>query len=148
MYYTLINPSDDYTLKASEPKVAVLATVLVGGGRYGLIDEQGNQVMPVFLIGGLDEWFTEQFGGTPNEHLKANWLSVAECLESFAICDIRERKLWAKGVEAMSESARSEWLAEWHDRHRTSMNDIGGRAMHYAKRMRDKAQGRQGERAT
>lgn len=140
-YYELINPSDQYTLRAANIKTAVTAALLLGSGRYGLADVNGAEVMPLFIGGGLDEWLYERYRCTVSELVdRADKAALAECLDSVAICSLKDRRLWDMAVEAMDDpSKRAAWLAEWHDVHRSSMNDIGGRAKAYAKRARELA---------
>ena len=141
MYYNIINPSDTYTLKADEVKVAAIVTLLLGGGKYGLEDKDRNCVVPIMAFGGdPDEWATRKFGcDIKGLYAQADWLAVAECFESVAIVGIEDRQLYDEALAAMPEPARSEWRAKWHDTHRSSMNDIGGRAAKYAERAREKA---------
>jgi hypothetical protein len=138
-YYTLINPSDGYTLKAEEDKIAIVAAALVGNGAYALDDELGNDVLPIFFRGGVDEYIANRFGETTSRIINDNLLAVADCLESFAICGIKQRKLYDAALDLMSEEARAQWRELWHDRNRTSLNNIGSRAWAYAQKARDRA---------
>lgn len=137
-YYELINPSDKYTLRAPDAKTAILAAVILGEGRYGLTDENDEEVLPIFFIGGLDEWITDQFGcGLNSLFGDADKSALADCFDSFAICGLGDRRLWDMAVEAMDDSVkRQAWLDKWHDRKRSSMNDIGARARQWATNLR------------
>ncbi len=144
-YYELINPSDTYTLKADDPQIAVLAAILLGSGRYGLTDEESREIFPIFFIdaNGLEEWVRVQYSCELGELIKAaDKAALAACLESVAICPLKDRRLWDAALEAMDDAAkRAAWLAAWHDAQRSSMNDIGGRAQKYAAHFRALAAG-------
>lgn len=72
--YELVNPSDKYTLESADPAAAVAACLYLGNGAYGLEDEFGETVCPLFLFGKAEEelqvWSEERFG-----------LTVADLLE-------------------------------------------------------------------
>ena len=64
MKFNIINPSDPYTMEAYDLEVAAVAVSFLGGGQYALegIDDDKGQDVPIFLFGGHDEWFVENFG--------------------------------------------------------------------------------------
>jgi len=66
MKFELINPSDPYTLEADDLEVAAVACCFLGDGKYGLdaLGEDANKGnnVPIFLLGGHDEWFMSKFG--------------------------------------------------------------------------------------
>lgn len=122
--FEIINPSDQCTIRG-EFKDVVVATLLIGGGRYGLREIDGDLKMPVFLMGGLDEWLLEKFA-VPEPEL-SKWLAreaenetVTEALESVLLGGVREREL----LELLDPKDRMQQL----DKMRTSMNNICGRA--------------------
>lgn len=139
-YYEIINPSDTYTLKADDPKIAIIVAVLLGGGKYGLRDEQDAEILPIFIFDGLEVWLQVTHGCTLTELFdRADKEALAACFNSVAICPLKDRPLWDKAVEAMEDPVKREaWLAKWHDTQRSSMNDIGARAKHYARSTRAK----------
>lgn len=58
MKYELINPSDAIYFEGDfEPAVMGAAIAFLGNGKYGLDDSNGNQVVPIWLFGGHEEWF-------------------------------------------------------------------------------------------
>jgi len=71
MKFEIINPSDEAYIEG-DFKTCVLATLLFGEGKYGLVEVDDNLQqkesgleMPLFLLGyGLDEWLKKQFGKT------------------------------------------------------------------------------------
>ena len=56
--FSIINPSDCFTMEAADLKVAQMATIILGGGMYGL--SQGGQT--VLGIPQTAEWLKENFG--------------------------------------------------------------------------------------
>ena len=142
--YSIINPSDSYTLAADDLKIAALAVFLLGKGKYGLETRDGEQAVPLFLFGGADEWVQEQFGITLEE-LMSGAVSdgdLATCLESVVIGDFADRELFLKTVDLLPESAREAWIEGWNDSKRSSLNDIGGRAKDCARFLRDREEGK------
>jgi hypothetical protein len=70
MRLEISNLSDKATIDCSDRVAACLAVVVLSGGAYGIIDDDGNNGMPIFLFGGHDEWFQKEFGNTFKETLK------------------------------------------------------------------------------
>lgn len=64
MKFNLVNPSDPYTLETDDLQIAAVACCLLGNGKYGLtgLGNDAGQDVPVFLLGGHDEWFVSKFG--------------------------------------------------------------------------------------
>jgi hypothetical protein len=91
--------------------LAAAATCIVGGGAYLLKEVGGGFDMPLFLFGGVDEWFKEKVGLTFKEYVDANAGHIAQCLETFE-----------------------------YPHERTSLNDIGREAEKWAKIMHKKAE--------
>jgi hypothetical protein len=117
MKFNIDNPSDPYTLEADDLQIAAVACCLLGNGQYGLtgIGDSEGQDVPIFLLGGADEWFTEKFG-TSYEDTATNALNnrndaLARAFESVTLCQ----------------------------ENRSSINDIGGKASEIAKAIRRKA---------
>jgi hypothetical protein len=132
MYYQIINPSDTYTMRTDDPKLAVLAGIILGNGTYGVSDEAGNEILPIFLLDprGLIAWCEAQYGCAPGAlYANADKRALAACLNSVAICSLTDRGLWDMAVHAMTDpAARQAWLEAWHDHQRSSINNIGARA--------------------
>jgi len=117
MKFELVNPSDPYTIEADDLQVAAVACCLLGNGKYGLTglgDDAGHDV-PVFLLGGHDDWFESKFGmnyeDTATHVLNHRSGALARAFESVTLG--RER--------------------------RSSLNDIGGKARYIAQAIRRKA---------
>lgn len=104
--YNIINPSDACTLKSETLIDAAIAAILVGGGQYPLEPinaPEGTEGVPIFMFGGLQEWWNKRFDISIDEALQQRRESVATVLESVTL----------KGE-------------------RSSMNDIQGRARRQA----------------
>lgn len=132
MLFDLINMSDSYTFKADDLEVAALATVLLGSGQYGAQQLDGDAKVPIFMLGGADEWFVEHFGKSIEECVtrhKQEPSALVECLNSLLIGDRAE---YERTLPMIADDKRAEWVAGWHDKHRSSMNDIGSRAKRIA----------------
>lgn len=114
MKFEIINPSDPYNMEADDLEVAAVAVCLLGNGKYGLdgIDGRRKTEVPVFLLGGHDEWFEENFG--------ANYERTAE------------RVLNQRG-DALARALESVTLGR---ERRSSLNDIGGEAKELARAVR------------
>jgi len=139
MVYDIVNPSDPYTMDAPDLATALSAVCLLGEGRYGLRDRDGAVVVPVFLFGGHDEWARANFDGKDLEAVLASvsFSAVADCLDSCVIGGFTDRETFERGAALIDDpEKRATWRAEWLDRKRTSLNDIGGRAAKLAAHLR------------
>lgn len=133
--YEISNPGDAYTIQTTDPKAAQMATLLLGNGAYGLTDEDDNQVMPIFLLGGGAEFVKREFGGV-GAWIKDNLQALIDALESVQIGGFAARKELDAALACMAEDKRAHYLAQRHDRLRTSLNDIGGAARDMAAQLR------------
>lgn len=61
MLYQINTPERSYTFEASSFTTACVVTTLLGGGFYSLWQNE-KQIMPVFMFGGVEEWFRRVFG--------------------------------------------------------------------------------------
>ncbi len=131
MLFSIINPSDPYTLEADDLEIAANAVALIGHGAYGLQeltgDKSGN--VPIFLETGHDEWFTKQFGrdfATSLNHVMANRApDLAKALASVFIGTPADKRQFDQDARDWDEDEFHLKLTERHDAKRTSMNDIG-----------------------
>lgn len=146
MIYDIINMSDSYTIKAESLDVAAVACLLLGSGQYGFAPlEDGGVKIPLFMFGGVDEWFREHFGkdvGPCVEEIREKRAGeLADCLDSCLIGSLTDRQEYERELELIeSPESREKFRAERHDKRRTSMNDIGGRAYEMAKRLREESE--------
>lgn len=102
MKYEIINPSDECYIVAYDENIACVSVLLLGMGCYGLKDTDGNTVLPIFILGGADEWIDEHIGNLEEFMLK-NKSAIADCLRTV-----------------------------YYPEERTSLNDIQGRALKLA----------------
>ena len=91
MKFEIVNPSDPYTMEATDMEVAAVAVSFLGAGRYGLkgIDEDAGQDVPIFLFGGHDEWFIGKFGmnfeDTSNHVIEHRATELANALDTVTL---------------------------------------------------------------
>ena len=117
MKFEIVNPSDPYTMEADDMRTAAVVCCLLGEGTYmlkGLGDAKGQDVPP-FLLNGMDQWFTEKFGGNFEATFDAIMATNAEAL--------------ARSFESVKLEAAN----------RSSMNDIGAMAKECAGAIRKMA---------
>lgn len=117
MKFEIANPSDPYTMEADDLQVAAVACCLLGNGKYGLTGLEGDAGLdvPIFLVGGHDEWFVSKFGMS---------------YEDTATHALNHRN------DALARAFESVTLGRDE---RSSMNDIGGKARDIAQAIRRKA---------
>jgi len=131
--YEIVNPSDQYTLQAERFEVACVTTLLLGDGKYGLRSTSDN--MPILLFGNHEEWVKRRFDCSVDELIASVSLDeLATCLETVLIGD---RDVFELAIRRMTLESQAEFKIEWHDKNRSSLNDIGRRAWDYAKSLRE-----------
>jgi hypothetical protein len=138
MLYELVNMSDRYTFRADSLPCAAVVTVLLGNGQYMAkpLDDASAQEVPFFIFGGSDEWFTEHCGGLDTTVKRfVNGESRAELVAALRSVLIGDRAEYEETLPMIAESERTAWTAKWHERHRSSTNDIGKRARQLADRI-------------
>lgn len=135
MLFEITNPSDPYTMEAPDLEIAACAVCLLGSGQYGLNELGGDKTgnMPVFLLNDHDAWFTKQFGkdfgATLNAVLMTRRHALAAALASIRIGSAAmRRKFDADLAKLGSDDEAAMFLTAFHDKHRTSLNDIGRHA--------------------
>ena len=134
MQYELINPSDPYTFLAENKEVAAL-TVLCLSTMYGAKSQGGNEEIPVFILGGSEEWYKNEFQRTPDEGLQAEKVNGAKSLQSFLYGDFEDRRRYEAALNAITEEDKKEqFMREWQDS-RSSINDIGTYAHELGRKM-------------
>jgi hypothetical protein len=138
--YELVNPSDAYTFRADKHEVAALVSLLLGNGMTPAkpVEEGKGLDVPMLLGPGATAWFTKTFGRSLEDALVAEAEAVAAALDSLWIGRPAERLELEKALALMPDpKARRKYLEERHERQRTSMNNIGKAAWHYAERIRE-----------
>ena len=124
MQYELINPSDPYTFLADNKEIAA-CTVFCLSTMYGAKSQDGEEEVPIFLFGGAEEWYRNEFARTPDEGLEAEKENVAKALLSFMYGEFEDRRRYEAALNAITdEEKREQFINEWQDG-RSSMNDIG-----------------------
>jgi hypothetical protein len=140
MIYEIVNPSDAYTLETGNYVAACIATLALGNGKYGLTAIGGteDEGMPIFFFSDPDKWLTEKFGKDFNgllSEIPPN--ELADVFDSVIIGDANTRKDYLEALALIDdETKKAMWRESWHDRRRSSMNDIGGRARRLAEGLR------------
>lgn len=140
MLYDIINPSDRYTIECSSLDVAVMASVLLGQGNYGLRSLDGGQDVPMFSFGGGDEWCRKHCGedlmSLSNRVMDEKLSEIADSLDSVLYGDKQDRVEFLESTKGMD---RANFMAERimrQDARRSSTNDIGERAYRMAAKLR------------
>lgn len=142
MLFEIINPSDPYTIEAPDMKIAAAACVLLGNGQYAFrpLEGEGAVEVPLFLFGGHDEWFKEQFGaGTDavlTDIMENRRAALADCLDSTTYGSAADRREFEHLTEHCAPAERQKLRIERNNNRRGSLNDIAGRAHRYAKNFR------------
>lgn len=139
--WELINPSDAYTMAGDDYDVAAVACLLLGEGHMGLVEIGGARRVPIMLFGLNDAWAQEGFGCTVtdlcNRVMKEKRTALADALASVMIASPAERASYTLALEFIDDpTKRQTYRDRWHDRQRSSLNDIGKRAWEMADRIR------------
>lgn len=135
--YEIVNPSDPYTMKSDNELAARLACLFLGEGAYGLRNENDLSVGEIFLFGASKEGLDRTFGGDFDKAVEDNRADIVSALESVLIGGIGARQEAESAIEKMGPADAEKWLAERHDRRRSSMNNIGKRAAALAESLKE-----------
>jgi len=137
--YDISNPADKYTMRG-ERDACIVAALLLGEGAYGLDDvETGEQVLPFLLVAtrdAVDEWLREHIGVAGEglaQYVRDHRRVVADALASVVI---GRRDVYEIALAHIPAAEQEAFRAEWHDAHRSSMNDIGARAWALAEKLK------------
>lgn len=138
--FEIINPSDAYTIKTDRWDLAVLATLFLGEGKYGLEEIRGERRMPPFIFGGVDEWLKEQFGAESLNAFIESRMSEELCqvIDSVLIGSACARVEYEDAISRMTAEAAADYAEAYRDRKRSSMNNIGAYAVSLARSLRKK----------
>ena len=136
MLYELINPSDPITFYADTLAAATGAVVLIGRGWYGAEPEdEGYTTVPLMSFMGAEafqQWFQERFDAPVDDlsgFLSYYRKDIIQALRTFATASFAERQLYDVALAAITDSdKRAEFLAQWDDIKRSSLNDIVNKA--------------------
>ena len=107
------NPRDKWFLENEDLEASAFVTMHISNGNYALSDMDGNQLMPLFLFGGAEEYWQKEFKHTITEFLESDGIHkrLADACESFS-----------------------------YEKERSSLNDIGEAYKNFGKRLRDKSE--------
>lgn len=89
MKYEIINPSDNCFITSDNQKVAQFCTLLLGGGMYGLRDENGENVGSIYLFGATQEALNADFDGDFEKFGKEHAAEIAKCFKTFEYANER-----------------------------------------------------------
>jgi len=129
MEYELHNPSDPYTFLAPDKEVAALVIGLLSPAfGAGTQDDNEDNRVPIFIFGGYDEWYQEQFGRTPVDGLNARMKEVGEALQSFMLGRFVDRARYTAALDAIDDPEKRKAFIEKWQNDRSSLNNIGGAA--------------------
>lgn len=117
MKMKIMNPSDECNLENDDLEASAFVTIYISSGKYALNDEDGNQLMPLFLFGGCEEYWLKKFGHSIEEFLESEGVDkrLADVCDSF-----------------------------YYVRERSSMNDIGKAFKSFGEISRKKSEGESG----
>lgn len=140
--YEIINPSDKVIVSCDDDTVAAAVVLLLGRGRYGLrrCDGSDNKqvTLPIFLMGGSDEWLEAKgildFGVYLDDHKD----QAIACLESAFYGDLAELEALDAALSLLDSTSRFAAMQRYNDRKRNSMNDIGAACREIAQMLRER----------
>lgn len=140
MLFKIINPSDPYTLKSERFDIAAIACLILGQGQYALEGIDTNLETPMFKWA---EWMESQFNlNIKDDKWLYNFLNKgdnrADLIKCFRSVLINDREVYETALGLIEkEEDKIRWAEYWHDKHRSSMNNIGARAFNIAKKLEE-----------
>lgn len=138
MLYDIINMSDKYSIDCPDLEIAFAACAILGEGQYAFEPIGEGEAVPMFLFGGSYAWCQKHFHVSPAEVFKC---VLADRKETFAAAldsiVVGDRDEFLRVTAGLTGPSFTEARKAWHNKHRTSMNDIGGRAYLIAANLRD-----------
>lgn len=121
--YEIINPSDAWTFLAASDKIAFLVSLFVGSGQTPAKREGWES--PLYLLGGNpDKDYEKEFGEPLKGAVERHGDELIDSFRSFMIHREKSKK-----------TLTGKPLAKWNDKHRSSLNDLGGYALELADRI-------------
>ncbi len=136
--YEVINPSDAATFYAPNLEIAVVAMLLLDGGRgaYGASAVDGTEDGPCLMFGG-EEWLRDRGLWPVHEWVDAHKAELREALASVALGSAAERADFDDAIATIPETERAAFIARRNDRRRSSMNNFEARAYDLARGLAD-----------
>ena len=132
--YSIITPHDPYTFYAEDDKQAIMAGLLIGEGKYSILDIKDKPVLPLMtFIGkeGLEKWLKAKFNISIKQFFikEQESLSPIKSLESLLVCSIESRDFLEKSIDG---TGKKDTYDKWHKDHKTSITDLRKIALVYA----------------
>lgn len=138
--YEIINPSDPVRVESEDQTVACVAVALLGEGRYGLRNEDGDSVLPPLFLGGTEQWLASVGIASLDEYVETNASAIATVLESATLGSAKDFAFFKSAMAAIDDPAkRKAFREEWDDKKRSSENNICAWAHELAQRFRKRA---------
>lgn len=136
--WLLVNPSDPYTFRCESFELAALLTDLIGRGSCALEEVGGPRRVPLFLLGGRDDWFVETFGADgPACYARCDRLALADAFDTLLVGNASERATFEAAEQLLTGAdVRAVWRERWSDRQRTSLVDYASHARAWAAKLR------------
>lgn len=137
--WEIVNISDPYTMICDDFEVATVACILLGEGEYGLREVNGERKVPIMLFGA--DWIENEFRCSAQDLMirvgTEKREELAHALDSILIGTPGERVSFSMPMDIIEDQdKRHKWSEDWHDQHRSSLNDIGRHAWAIAKHIR------------
>jgi len=140
MLYKIVNPSDPYTIESRSLDVAAMVAILLGKGEYGFTCLDKGENIPIFCLGGGDDWcqkhFKENLMEMSNRVMDTKLSEIADCLDSVLYGDREDRENFLKETEGMNRLMFEAHRAIEQENKCSSMNDIGAHAYRMAAKLR------------
>lgn len=136
MEFELKNPSDPYTFIADDLETTALVVFSIST-LYGATAKDSEDIVPVFIFGGAEEWYVEQFGRRYADGLKAKRKQFAEALSSVMLGHFEDRRRYEAALAAITDpDKREKFISEWQNEC-SSLNDIGTYCHNLAKKLKE-----------
>lgn len=137
--YDVINISDPCTVESDDPIAAAVGVLMISEGGFGLTSEDGETILPILMLGGVEEWLKAKEIEDLGDYIRANRIAIADALDSCMYGDFNDRAAYNKGLELVAgdEAKTKEWKDHWEEKRRTSMSKICQAAWAYAKQLRE-----------
>lgn len=140
--YALVNPSDAVCFDTDDEEALAAGILVLGEGWYGLTRDDGSEALPLRPFGDAAEEVAKKcvtFLNSPS-----NLRRSATALRTILYCSISDRKALESAFSDLPDAQRIEAIRRFNDSKRSSMNDIGARALRLADQFEKAAEGRHG----
>lgn len=134
MICEIINPCDQYTIRTSNFLSAAVAIVILGGGKMGLQNLEGEECTPI--LSGWDNWLKKRGIENLRKYIEMNKHEIADILDTVMIGSGTEREEAEAVMSLMPKNERQKWLYDRHEKRRSSLSNIGLVAGKLARKLR------------